>query len=117
MVPHPPRPEKDPTVSPRRVRRLGPYERPGGRGSSRPIEWVAGIDRKEHAPDGEWVVRHVSGATDRVYRCPGCEQEIRPGVPHVVSWPNWPGGAEERRHWHTACWRNRINRGPLRRRY
>jgi hypothetical protein len=79
---------------------------------------VAGVDRVEEGPDGEWVVRTVSGsAAGRAYRCPGCDQEIRPAEPHVVSWPNWPGGEEERRHWHTACWRNRVNRGPGRTRY
>jgi len=59
----------------------------------------------------------VTGADGRVYRCPGCDQEIRAGLPHVVSWPNWPGGEEERRHWHTACWRARIRRNPGRTRY
>ena len=23
----------------------------------------------------------------KTYRCPGCDQEIRPATPHVVSWP------------------------------
>ncbi|GAA4595577.1 hypothetical protein GCM10023194_65460 [Planotetraspora phitsanulokensis] len=105
-------------MSPRRARRRGPFERPDGRGAGRPVESVPGVDRVETAPDGDWVVRNVSGpALGKAYRCPGCEQEIRSGVPHIVSWPAWPGGEDERRHWHTACWRNRANRGPGRNRY
>ena len=38
--------------------------------------------------DDEWVVRQVTGsASTRAYRCPGCDQEIRPATPHVVAWP------------------------------
>ena len=38
--------------------------------------------------DDEWVVRQVTGsAATRAYRCPGCDQEIRPATPHVVAWP------------------------------
>jgi hypothetical protein len=75
--------------------------------------------------DDEWVVRQVTGsASTRAYRCPGCDQEIRPATPHVVAWPasfREDGGTEgkadevglsERRHWHTACWRARGRRGP-----
>lgn len=35
------------------------------------------------------------------YICPGCNQEIRPGVGHVVMVPL--GEAEMRRHWHAPC--------------
>lgn len=53
-----------------------------------------------------WAVRQVAGsAATKTYRCPGCQQEIRPGVPHVVAWPvDELGGGDERRHWHSACW-------------
>lgn len=85
---------------------------------AKPIEeFPRGIDRVEEWPDGEWKVRALSGAATRRYRCPGCDHEIPPGVPHLVSWPNWPGGEEERRHWHTVCWRKRLDRGPGRSRY
>jgi len=63
--------------------------------------------------DGLWIVRSVPGAAaTKIYRCPGCQQLIPPGVPHVVAWPESPGllgssPVEERRHWHTACWRRR----------
>ncbi len=39
----------------------------------------------------------------KVYRCPGCNQEIRLGTAHVVAWRH--GDEEGRRHWHTPCWR------------
>ena len=39
-------------------------------------------------PDGDWMVRQVPGAAaTKTYRCPGCDQEILPGVAHVVVWP------------------------------
>ena len=78
-----------------------------------------GPERIEDWPDGDWVVRPVPGAAaGKAYRCPGCDQEIAPGTPHVVAWPadgaRMPGGMarDERRHWHTACWQNRLRRGP-----
>jgi hypothetical protein len=94
--------------------RPGPPAGPGrGASSSSPIE---------EAQDGDWVVRPLSGAaSDKTYRCPGCDQEIRPGTPHVVTWPAYardsdldPWDTESatdwRRHWHTACWRARGTR-------
>jgi hypothetical protein len=60
----------------------------------------------------EYVVRPVTGAaTVKTYRCPGCDHEIRPGVPHVVVWPYGETDALSRRHWHTACWEARDRRG------
>ncbi|PVZ14698.1 hypothetical protein C8D89_101565 [Actinomycetospora cinnamomea] len=60
--------------------------------------------------EGGWTVRSISGtAATKTYRCPGCDQEIVPGTPHVVAWP--AGDDEEtveRRHWHTGCWRRRV---------
>ena len=81
-------------------------------------------DRVEEAADGDWVVRAVAGAAAgglKTYRCPGCDQEIRPATPHVVTWPAYardsdldPWDTESatdwRRHWHTACWRARDRR-------
>ncbi|WP_248960441.1 ATP/GTP-binding protein [Sphaerisporangium perillae] len=106
-------------MSPRRARRPAPRDKGRGLDAPRPLDGVLrGMERVEEGPDGEWKVRSVSGAgSDKIYRCPGCDQEIRPGLPHVVSWPNWSGGEGERRHWHTACWRKRIDRGPGRSRY
>ena len=68
------------------------------------------ITQTETWPDGEWVVRRITGAAAaKAYRCPGCDQEIPLATPHVVSWPD--GQADDRRHWHTPCWRNRLRRG------
>jgi hypothetical protein len=58
--------------------------------------------------EGGFTVRGV-GTSDRVYRCPGCDQEVV-GVPHVVAWPE--GQPDARRHWHTPCWTARGRRGP-----
>jgi hypothetical protein len=56
-----------------------------------------------------FVVRSLPGGADRVYRCPGCDQELRGTVPHVVVWPE--GREDDRRHWHTPCWAARDRRG------
>ncbi|MGE5288516.1 MAG: hypothetical protein ACM3ML_15220 [Micromonosporaceae bacterium] len=114
-------------MSPRRIRRerAGPQPDPGFMVES----W----------PDGDWVVRPVSGAAAaKTYRCPGCDQEIPPGTPHVVAWPagaqpfgiNRGAGGQsvggqsvggrgvggrgvgERRHWHRPCWQRRMHRRP-----
>ncbi|MEV8637069.1 ATP/GTP-binding protein [Streptosporangium sp. NPDC051023] len=106
-------------MSPRRARRADPFDRGGRAAPARPVGGsVPGVDQVEEWPDGDWHVRRVTGSgADKVYRCPGCDQEIRSGLPHLVSWPAWSGGEEERRHWHTVCWRNRVRRGPGRSRY
>ncbi len=71
------------------------------------------VATESHA-DGEWHVRKLTGSSaTKTYRCPGCDQEIRPATPHVVAWPaDIAQGAQERRHWHTPCWSNRGTRGP-----
>jgi len=51
-------------------------------------------------------VRQVTGK--KVYRCPGCLQNIRVGVLHLVVIPDEDPG--ERRHWHTECWRRELRR-------
>ncbi|EFM48183.1 hypothetical protein HMPREF0299_5359 [Corynebacterium matruchotii ATCC 14266] len=49
-----------------------------------------------------------SHAAVKTYVCPGCNQNIPPGVAHIVAWPKDAGrGAEDRRHWHKACWERR----------
>lgn len=76
-----------------------------------------GPQEAEEAPDGDWIVRAVSGASaTKTYRCPGCDHEIRPGVAHLVTWPaDETGGMADRRHWHRPCWTNRHTRRPTRR--
>ncbi|WP_308258243.1 hypothetical protein [Saccharothrix obliqua] len=75
--------------------------------------------RAENAPDGDWMVRNISGtATTKTYRCPGCDHEIKPGTPHVVAWPAADhGSVEDRRHWHQGCWTSRTRRGPTSKRW
>ncbi|TVL94189.1 ATP/GTP-binding protein [Streptomyces sp. SAJ15] len=69
-----------------------------------------GLERTETWQGEEWMVRQVGGfAAAKYYRCPGCDQEIPPGVPHVVAWRG-DGGADDRRHWHKACWNARDRR-------
>jgi len=54
-------------------------------------------------PDDGVDVRHVQPyEADKVYRCPGCDHEIRAGVGHEVVVPR--ERPEERRHWHSGCW-------------
>jgi hypothetical protein len=79
----------------------------------------ASLTRSESGPDGDWLVRSVPGSSSaKDYRCPGCDQLIRAGVGHLVTWPagEW-GSVQDRRHWHTACWGARHRRRPGRRRY
>ncbi|HVL32618.1 MAG TPA: ATP/GTP-binding protein [Actinomycetota bacterium] len=54
-----------------------------------------------------WNVRLIQPVKAvKTYRCPGCNQEIRPGVGHVVAWRD--GGEDDRRHWHTPCWKREV---------
>jgi len=85
--------------------------------SAEPSALRGGAARLEEHPDGTWNVRQVTGsASTKPYRCPGCQQVIAPATPHVVAWPQVPvdvtvaDGLEERRHWHTTCWRARGRR-------
>jgi hypothetical protein len=75
---------------------------------------LAGTERRESGPDGEWFVRSVNGgASTKAYRCPGCQQEIPAGVSHVVTWPaDGMLDVSDRRHWHLPCWRARTSRRP-----
>ncbi|GAA2163390.1 ATP/GTP-binding protein [Actinomadura napierensis] len=100
-------------MSPRKNRRAvsGKPAQGGGGGGAGGGGWA---QRTEDGPDGEWIVRSITGAAAvKAYRCPGCDHEIPPGVPHVVAWPAGDrGGADDRRHWHSPCWNARARRGP-----
>lgn len=94
-------------MSPRR-------NRPPGQRSSRPAREEGGerfgLERTETWQDEEWVVRQIGGgAAAKHYRCPGCDQEIPPGVPHVVAWARHRP-VDDRRHWHRACWNAKDRR-------
>jgi hypothetical protein len=61
----------------------------------------------------DYLVRRIAGANAvKAYRCPGCDHEVQPGVPHVVVWPAEAPDAADRRHWHTPCWDARDRRAP-----
>lgn len=75
--------------------------------------------RIETGPDGyDYEVRPIAAArATKTYRCPGCDQEIRPGTAHVVVFEAELGerAIDDRRHWHTPCWAHRVTRRPTRR--
>ncbi|HVX45233.1 MAG TPA: hypothetical protein VHC49_15190 [Mycobacteriales bacterium] len=75
-------------------------------------------ERREQFDGVDYLVRSLTGlASTKPYRCPGCEQLVRPGTPHVVVWPEYDPDAADRRHWHTACWAAREHRRPGPRHY
>jgi len=79
-----------------------------------PLRPLGSVQASQSHPDGDWHVRTITGAgATKAYRCPGCQQEIRPGTAHVVAWrADRHDGEEYRRHWHTPCWRARSRRVP-----
>ncbi|UJW35396.1 hypothetical protein L3Q67_17350 [Saccharothrix sp. AJ9571] len=81
---------------------------------ARELGGATGWAGRETGADGDWLVRSVPGAqATKFYRCPGCDHEIRPGVPHVVVWPaDGTGSVTDRRHWHRPCWDARARRRP-----
>jgi hypothetical protein len=73
----------------------------------------ASAARRDEWQGEDYLVRTVPGASAvKQYRCPGCDQLIRVGKPHLVAWPDEVGDAGDRRHWHTACWAARDRRRP-----
>lgn len=79
-----------------------------------PLRPLGSVTAAQSLPDGDWFVRPIAGsAATKVYRCPGCQQEIRPGTAHLVAWrADRADGDEHRRHWHTPCWNARDRRRP-----
>lgn len=70
---------------------------------------LGGFRRSESHTDGEWIVQSLTGSSsEKEYRCPGCDQEIPVGTPHIVAWRS--DDVDGRRHWHKPCWNNRANR-------
>jgi hypothetical protein len=104
-------------MSPRRNR---PRRQPAEQQAALNLELARrGVDAVESWRDEQWRVRQIAGsAAVKSYRCPGCDQEIPPGVPHLVVWPvetiDGLAGEAGRRHWHTGCWRARDRRRPTR---
>jgi hypothetical protein len=74
---------------------------------------VSSAERHDAWRGEQYVVRTVAGAgATKAYRCPGCDQEIRPGLAHLVAWASHDTDAGDRRHWHTSCWAARERRAP-----
>jgi hypothetical protein len=63
-----------------------------------------------HDPEGVEVRRVQPYQATKRYVCPGCNQDIAPGVGHVVAVPL--EAPDLRRHWHHACWQHRHRRHP-----
>ena len=71
--------------------------------------WPPGTDEPER-----FEVRHVQPyEAVKAYRCPGCDHDIRAGEGHEVVVP--ARDPDERRHWHTGCWRREEKRLRTRR--
>ncbi|RKS71343.1 hypothetical protein CLV35_3139 [Motilibacter peucedani] len=101
---------------------MGRRRQARGAGGDRPLAGrllgtvAAPADRVDDHGGVPYYVRAVTGAAAaKSYRCPGCDQEVVPRTPHVLTWPT-DEGLEQRRHWHTPCWAARDRRGPTRRR-
>ena len=75
---------------------------------------TAGLGSVEDYDGVDYAVRPVSAArATKTYRCPGCDQEIPPAVPHVLVWPADRDAEIHRRHWHRSCWEARHRRRPV----
>lgn len=76
------------------------------------VERAMGGMRFEEGRDGlTYHVRAIPRGS-KIYICPGCNGTIAVGESHVVVWTEEhffgpAAGVEDRRHWHTSCWRAR----------
>ena len=71
-----------------------------------------GAGRVEQRAGAEWHVQPIAARNaTKAYVCPGCGGSVQPGVAHVVVWRAdsifGDRAIEDRRHWHTGCWRAR----------
>lgn len=91
-------------------RRSGAHEEPPELDLAKAL---TGFKHTENKRDGVWYVQPVTAANaTKVYVCPGCGNDIEPGVAHTVTWRADGIMGEEndlagRRHWHLHCWRIR----------
>ncbi|PZS18599.1 MAG: ATP/GTP-binding protein [Pseudonocardiales bacterium] len=70
-------------------------------------------ERREDWRGEEYVIRGVTAlGASKAYRCPGCDQEVRRGMAHLVVWPASGSPESDRRHWHSTCWAARDRRSP-----
>ena len=72
---------------------------------------LGGFRRTENKRGYSWTVQPISEARAvKEYTCPGCHNVIVVGTPHLAVWRNdgimgESADVEERRHWHSHCWR------------
>ncbi|MCR8671153.1 hypothetical protein [Agrococcus sp. HG114] len=71
---------------------------------------MRGVARIERRGGAEWHVQPMSAAAAaKDYVCPGCGGAVQRGTAHVVVWRAdsifGERAIEDRRHWHTGCWR------------
>ena len=73
---------------------------------------MSGLGASAEEPAGDdYEVRRVQPYQARKrYVCPGCNQDIPPGLGHLVAVPL--AAPDLRRHWHRACWAFRSRRRP-----
>jgi hypothetical protein len=88
----------------RQNRRRADDSKPLGAPSSMGVRQIVDVNGED------WVIQRITGsASTKNYRCPGCNQEIRPATPHLVAWPyddhtDHEARLSDRRHWHNPCW-------------
>lgn len=75
------------------------------------MDRLVNIPSSQVGPGGvKYTVQHISTGK-KIYTCPGCLQIIPMGASHVVAWTEYyfyTRGIEERRHWHSECWRRGL---------
>ncbi|MDO5700675.1 MAG: hypothetical protein Q4P36_04295 [Bowdeniella nasicola] len=77
------------------------------------MDRLRSVPRVEPGPGGAYHVQEVRAR--KAYTCPGCGGQVSDGAWHVVAWPEeglLGRGPDERRHWHTGCWKARFGRRP-----
>ncbi len=77
-----------------------------------PLEYLPSPAPRPRSAAPAWAeaagyeVRELAG--EKPYVCPGCDHSVRPGLRHLVVIPD--GMPDERRHWHTECWKSELRR-------
>ncbi len=88
-------------------------KRPYGKHIELDFSRLTYVQSVQRGGDGEdYNVRFIN-FSEKTYICPGCLQNIKPGVSHIVAWQtdHFFGpevAAQERRHWHSNCWNRRL---------
>ncbi|KWZ74117.1 MAG: ATP/GTP-binding protein [Winkia neuii] len=77
---------------------------------ARPLQMrrLASMPRTQVRAGNTYQVQRLPAA-EKEYVCPGCNNTIAIGSPHVVAWITEGAfgldqGVDSRRHWHPYCW-------------